>query len=324
MFALLLSSISAILLPGSQTAKDPSLSCTLKRTVGGSVQLPLYSSLSPSIREVEWIWDSDDENKQHLVSWKPNTPNPDWYELEEKYKHRFNLTELAFLIIRNLTMEMSGLYTAKIKFQSGKSQEESFRLCLYEPIPHPQIQIHSSSNTSGWCNVSLECGTPGATENLTVTWLTKGLPRELEQKETLGPAPNSRNLSLSLPLIQLNGSLTCVVSNPVDKKNATLRLENICPWVGGSTLLPEVPGSAADPQALPTEESADLQTGGANSRDSPYMLISLLRHPKKDTENGSCHSYSTGRAPVVHTIYEKIRKSPEPQGDAYTTKTLGQ
>ncbi|XP_058392483.1 uncharacterized protein LOC131401321 [Diceros bicornis minor] len=230
-----------------------------------------------------------------------------------------------------------------------------------EPIPHPQIQIHSSSNTSGWCNVSLECGTPGATENLTVTWLTKGLPRELEQKETLGPAPNSRNLSLSLPLIQLNGSLTCVVSNPVDKKNATLRLENICPWVGslqsnwlwkcilptvlmvslgagvwiwmrkkmetgrgGSTLLPEVPGSAADPQALPTEESADLQTGGANSRDSPYMLISLLRHPKKDTENGSCHSYSTGRAPVVHTIYEKIRKSPEPQGDAYTTKTLGQ
>ena len=54
-----------------------------------------------------------------------------------------------------------------------------------------------------------------------MTWLSKGLPRELEPRETLGPAPDSRNLSLSLPLGQLNGHLTCVVSNPVDKKNAT-------------------------------------------------------------------------------------------------------
>nr|XP_044614266.1 uncharacterized protein LOC106828441 isoform X2 [Equus asinus] len=332
------------LLLGSQTVKDPSSSCTLQRTVGGSVQLQLTSSLSPDIREIEWIRNSGDERDLFLVSWKPNTSNPEWYGLEEKYKHRFSLTDLAFLIIRNLSMEMSGLYTAKIKFQSGKSQEEAFRLCLY-----------------GWCNISLECGTPGATENLAVTWLSKGLPRELEPRETLGPAPNSRNLSLSLPLGQLNGHLTCMVSNPVDEKNATLHLENICPstgslqskqlWVGilptvlmvglgagvwiwmrkkmetgkgGSALLPEGPGSAAAPQALPTEESADLQTGEADSHYSPYMKIRLLGHPEKDMEKGSCHSYSPERAPVVHTIYEKIQKSPEPQGDTKTMKTLGQ
>nr|XP_005610059.2 uncharacterized protein LOC102150986 isoform X2 [Equus caballus] len=312
------------LLLGSQTVKDPSSSCTLQRTVGGSVQLQLTSSLSPDIREIEWIRNSGDERDLFLVSWKPNTSNPEWYGLEEKYKHRFSLTELAFLIIRNLSMEMSGLYTAKIKFQSGKSQEEAFRLCLYEPMPQPQIQIHSSSRTSGWCNISLECGTPGATENLAVTWLSKGLPRELEPRETLGPAPNSRNLSLSLPLGQLNGHLTCVVSNPVDEKNATLHLENICPSTGGSALLPEGPGSAAAPQALPTEESADLQTGEADSHYSPYMKIRLLGHPEKDMEKGSCHSYSPERAPVVHTIYEKIQKSPEPQGDTKTMKTLGQ
>ncbi|XP_070123108.1 uncharacterized protein [Equus caballus] len=295
------------LLLGSQTVKDPSSSCTLQRTVGGSVQLQLTSSLSPDIREIEWIRNSGDERDLFLVSWKPNTSNPEWYGLEEKYKHRFSLTELAFLIIRNLSMEMSGLYTAKIKFQSGKSQEEAFRLCLY-----------------GWCNISLECGTPGATENLAVTWLSKGLPRELEPRETLGPAPNSRNLSLSLPLGQLNGHLTCVVSNPVDEKNATLHLENICPSTGGSALLPEGPGSAAAPQALPTEESADLQTGEADSHYSPYMKIRLLGHPEEDMEKGSCHSYSPERAPVVHTIYEKIQKSPEPQGDTKTMKTLGQ
>ncbi|XP_070464637.1 CD48 antigen-like isoform X2 [Equus przewalskii] len=317
----------------SQAVKDPSSSCTLQRTVagggGGSVQLQLTFSPSTDIREIEWLRDSGDERDLFLVSWKPNTYAPEWYGLEEKYKHRFSLTELEFLIIRNLSMEMSGVYTTKIKFQSGKSQEEAFKLCLYEPIPQPQIQIHPSSRTSGWCNISLECGTPGATENLAVTWLSKGLPRELQPRETLGPAPNSRNLSLSLALGQLNGHLTCVVSNPVDEKNATLHLENICPstgslqskrlwrgirptvlmvglgagvWIwmrkktetgrGGSALLPEGPSSAAAPQALPTEESADLQPGGADSHDSPYMKISLLGHPEKDMEKGSCHSYS--------------------------------
>lgn len=65
-----------------------------------------------------------------------------------------------------------------------------------------------------------------------MTWLSEGLPRELEQRRALGPAPSSRNLSLSLPLSQLNGSLTCCVSNPVDEKNATLLLQSVCLWRG--------------------------------------------------------------------------------------------
>ncbi|KAB1261074.1 CD48 antigen [Camelus dromedarius] len=301
---------------GSQTVKDPSSSCTSKRTVGGSVQLQLNSALYPNIREIEWKWDSEDDKPQLLVSWKPDASSPDWYEFEEKYKHRFSLTRMASLSIRNLTMEMSGLYIANIKFRSGKSQEEAFRLCLYEPIPDPQIQIHSSSNTSGWCNISLECEIPGSTENLTVTWLSQGLPRELEQRGPLGPAPSSRNLSLSVPLSHFNGHLTCVVSNPVDEKNTSLHLEDICPWKGESTLLPVVPASAAAPQALPTEESADLQTGEANSHDPFYEESSLLRHPKKDTEKGTCHSLSPECPLAIYTVYEKIRTSPELQEDA--------
>lgn len=104
----------------------------------------------------------------------------------------------------------------------------SFSFLAPEPIPNPQILFNSSSNTSGWYNISLECGTPGATENLTVTWLSKVLPRKLGQRGTLVPAPNSRNLSMSLPLTQLNGHLTCIVSNPADQ-NANFELESTCP-----------------------------------------------------------------------------------------------
>ncbi|XP_040086133.1 CD48 antigen-like [Oryx dammah] len=337
--------------PDSQAVKYPSSSCTLKRTVGTSVQLTLTSPLDPNIREIEWNWQPEgDEKTQLLVSWKPQIPNPDWYDLEEIYKHRLNLTEMAFLSIRNLTMEMSGLYTAKIKFNSGKSNEEAFRLCLYDPIPHPQIQIHSSSNTSGWCNISLECEIPGNTGNLTVTWLSQGLPRHLEQR---GISPNSRNLRLSLPISHVNSHLTCVVSNSAEEKNATLHLEDICPWRGslqskwhwlgillmalmvslgagvwiwmrkkmqtrrgGSTLLSEAPGVKATPQALPTEESTNLQTSVTNSLDSAYEEISFLRHLKKDSEKRNCHSHNPECTSAVHTIYEKIRTSPKPQGDA--------
>ncbi|XP_055259140.1 CD48 antigen-like isoform X1 [Moschus berezovskii] len=337
--------------PDSQAVKYPSSSCTLKRTVGASVQLTLTSSLYPNIREIEWNWQPEDHEKtQLLVSWKPQTPNPEWYDLEEIYKHRLNLTEMGFLSIRNLTMKMSGLYTAKIKFHSGKLNEEEFRLCLYDPIPHPHIQIRSSSKTSGWCNISLECEIPGNTGNLTVTWLSQGLLRHLEQR---GIPPNSRNLSLSLPISLVNSHLTCVASNPAEEKNATLHLEDICPWRGSlqskwlwlgillmvlmvslgagvwiwmrkkmqtrrgeSTLLPAAAGFKATPQALPTEESTNLQTGVTNSLDSPYEEIAFLRHLKKDLEKGNSHSHNPECSSAVHTIYEKIRTNPEPQGDA--------
>ncbi|XP_072588692.1 uncharacterized protein [Vulpes vulpes] len=121
----------AIPSPSFQTAADPSSSHTLERTVGDSVQLHLTSSLSPNVREVEWSWQSESEKQQFLVSWKPDDSGPDWYELEGKFRSSLSLTEMAVLSIRNLSTEMSGWYTANVKFRTGKSQKEVFRLCVY-------------------------------------------------------------------------------------------------------------------------------------------------------------------------------------------------
>ncbi|VTJ88961.1 Hypothetical predicted protein, partial [Marmota monax] len=284
--------------PGFQTVRDPGPSCTLNRVVGESVQLPLNHTLSPDIREIEWKWNTEAEQQQLLVSWKPS--GPEWYEFEDKYKHRFCLTEEYILNISNLTVEMSGLYVAEIKYNTGKSQKKDFRLCVHEPIPKPQIRIHSLSNTPGWCNVSLECGTPETTENLTVTWLSNGFPRELEQRGTLSAASNSRNLSLSLPLSQSHGHLTCVVSNSADQKNATVDLGSICPQ------------RATVPQAPPRAGSDDPQIGGLDSHDLPYAEISPLR-PTEDNLD-ICLVQTPKPTPAVHTVYEKIHKSPKPTG----------
>ncbi|XP_045154403.1 SLAM family member 9-like isoform X2 [Echinops telfairi] len=219
------------LLIGVQAVKDPWPPCTLNRAVGESAQLQLNFSEHSSIREIEWNWNSGDEKNQLLVSWKLG--GIEWYDFDEKYKHRFHLAEMAFLNISNLIVEMNGLYEAKIKYHSGQFEEDVIRLCVYELILHPKILTHSSLSTSDWCNITLECVALNGTKDLTVTWLDKGLPGQLELRDPLGPAPTYRNLSLSLPLplSQGNSHLTCMVSNPVDQKNVTLDLGGICLWM---------------------------------------------------------------------------------------------
>ncbi|XP_045154404.1 SLAM family member 9-like isoform X3 [Echinops telfairi] len=294
------------LLIGVQAVKDPWPPCTLNRAVGESAQLQLNFSEHSSIREIEWNWNSGDEKNQLLVSWKLG--GIEWYDFDEKYKHRFHLAEMAFLNISNLIVEMNGLYEAKIKYHSGQFEEDVIRLCVYELILHPKILTHSSLSTSDWCNITLECVALNGTKDLTVTWLDKGLPGQLELRDPLGPAPTYRNLSLSLPLplSQGNSHLTCMVSNPVDQKNVTLDLGGICLWMGpsstshslivppsehgGSSLLPGGPSSAAAHHALPTENSVDLYSRKIDNSDYNYCEIGLLRYPKTGTEEGSGHT----------------------------------
>ena len=106
-----------------------------------------------------------------------------------------------------------------------------------EPVILPEILVKSSSITPGWCNVTLECRDPGNREDLKVTWESEGLPRELEWSGTPGPAPSSWSLAVNLSLSQPNASLTCVVSNHVDKKTASVDFGKIC--FPGERNLPE-------------------------------------------------------------------------------------
>ena len=106
-----------------------------------------------------------------------------------------------------------------------------------ETVPFPQILMKPPSITPDWCNVTLEYRASAATEDLNVTWESKGLPREWEQGRTLGLASNTCTLTVSLPLSHPHASLICVVSNQVDWKTASLDLGKIC--ASGKGNLPE-------------------------------------------------------------------------------------
>ena len=97
-----------------------------------------------------------------------------------------------------------------------------------EPVPRPQILAETPSVTPDWCNVTLKCHAPGTREDVNVSWESKGLPRELEQRGVPGPAPNPWTVALKLPLSQPSPHITCVVSNPGDRKTATRDLGDVC------------------------------------------------------------------------------------------------
>ncbi|XP_021106264.1 uncharacterized protein LOC101725057 isoform X2 [Heterocephalus glaber] len=176
------------------------------------------------VEDITWVFFSGTEH-----TWMLTIYNGTLLMLQDKYKGRVQMPSVTSLEIRNLSPQNSGQYTAQCWLVTGEDLHQVFDLKVCEPVSPPQILAKSLSVTAGWCNATLECRPTGATENLNVTWESKGLPRELEQRGTPVPAPTPWTQAASLPLSQANGSLTCLVSNPADQNRATSDLSDICP-----------------------------------------------------------------------------------------------
>ncbi|XP_047419762.1 SLAM family member 9-like isoform X1 [Sciurus carolinensis] len=201
---------------------------SLKAIRGGSVLLHAIPEPGEHTRVEESFWGYGPESQSILLLRIRNgKEDPQWFGLEDKYKQRVQVPNMTSLRIHNLTSQDSGQYWTQFTFPKGRLIKLVFHLDVYDPVPPAQIRATSVSITPSWCNVTLECGATGALDVLNVTWGSKGLPTELEQRGTPG-STDPGTLAVSLPLSQPNVSLTCVVSNPVDQKNATVDLVDIC------------------------------------------------------------------------------------------------
>ncbi|XP_047640196.1 uncharacterized protein LOC125129499 [Phacochoerus africanus] len=209
--------------PGVQ---DPGAPDLLQGIRGGSVLFHIFEKHEAELEEVSWGFGPGSEYRV-LLRVRPGEA-PIWVSLQDRYQQRVHVPNMMSLKIENLTPEDSGLYRARGSFTGGVEFTRVFHLTVYEPVPIPQILVKSPSITHGWCNVTIECRTSGDTEDLKVTWEGKGLPRELEERVTLGPAPNSWTLAVHLPWSQPYTNITCVVSNEVDQKTATFDLGEVC------------------------------------------------------------------------------------------------
>ncbi|KAI4579512.1 hypothetical protein MJT46_000880 [Ovis ammon polii x Ovis aries] len=211
----------------SIVAKSSGVHIPLQGIRGGFVLIHVIKKQEAEPEEVSWGFGSE-SNYRVLLRVRRGADTPTWVSLQDKYQHRVHVPSVTSLRIENLIPEDSGQYRARVSFTGGIEFNQVFHLTVYEPVPLPHILLESPSITPGWCNVTLECRAPGNTEGLKVTWESEGLPRELEWSGTPGPAPSSWSLTVNLSLSQPNASLTCVVSNQMDQKTATLDLGEVC------------------------------------------------------------------------------------------------
>ncbi|XP_044123670.1 uncharacterized protein LOC122918837 [Neovison vison] len=204
---------------------------TLKGTQGASVLFLAIRNpeLPPEFELEKMSWGiASRSNYVVMLHVFPGRDVPEWVNLQGKFEKRVHVVNTTTLRIDNLTLEDSGRYRARQSYTGGRQYDQDFHLTVYEPVPRPQIRATLVSLTPGGCNVTVECNTTGTREDLTVSWESEGLPRELEQRPAPGPAPNPWTLAVNLPLSRPSPSLTCVVSNQADQRTASQDLGDVC------------------------------------------------------------------------------------------------
>ncbi|CAI5798613.1 T-lymphocyte surface antigen Ly-9-like isoform X2 [Podarcis lilfordi] len=199
----------------------------VNRILGGSVSFSVSVSQRITIEKIEWdfrpktgglgLWLSEDRHG------KLDHPNP-----TERLGERLDMANQKMLRIKDLELNDSGIYTARVWFTKVQFQEQSFSLTVYEPVPTPQIDHQVDSKTPGGCNVTLRCHTPGR-KDLSISWETGGPHRALGKSvNQYQVSDNGRELRVSFWNSSFNSKFTCLVSNPVGQKRASFDLLNIC------------------------------------------------------------------------------------------------
>ncbi|XP_038397734.1 SLAM family member 8-like isoform X3 [Canis lupus familiaris] len=227
---------------------------------------------------------SSGANYTILLQVSPGARDPEWVNFQYKFQKRVRVLNITTLRMNNLTLEDTGLYRARSFYSRGRQYDQDFHLTVYEPLPLPQIRTTNLSTTPGWCNITVQCDTPGTREDLTMSWRSRGLPRELEQGGAPGPAPSPWTLALSLPLTQPSTSLTCVLSNQGDQKTATLDLGDICGH--GAARGPHTESEALDQDEPPLQPQTLDGSGHVSSEVGTVSCSS--QPPGLKQELGKC------------------------------------
>ncbi|XP_059002251.1 SLAM family member 9-like isoform X2 [Mustela lutreola] len=268
--------------PGAHesAAEFSGILATLKGIQGTPVLFPVIRNPEFELEKMSWGVVSR-SNYIVMLHVFPGRDVPRWVNFQDKFEKRVHVVNTTTLRIDNLTLEDSGLYRAQVKLTTGRRYHRDFHLTVYEAVPRPQIRAIDLSLTPGWCNITMECNTTETREDLTVSWESEGLPRELAQRPAPGPAPNPWTLAVNLPLSRPSPSLTCVVSNQADKKAASQDLGDVC---GRGTsnlrlLFSVVPRLLSSPQPCWSRQHAADPTGEASSVHEgviPWIVVPVL------------------------------------------------
>uniref|UniRef100_A0A8D2L9R9 Ig-like domain-containing protein n=1 Tax=Varanus komodoensis TaxID=61221 RepID=A0A8D2L9R9_VARKO len=186
--------------------------------LGGSAVLSVNIGPPAKVKEIEWSFRAGPGPALLVALFRDGKferPDP-----SDRFRQRLDLLNET-LRIKALELNDSGLFGARVKLLPAIVEDQLFQLTVYEPVPAPRIQSQLVSSTPKWCNVTLQCLSPGKGP-VNVTW-RKGSPiRDLGGSDQFQVSPDGRTLRLSLRPAFLNTTYSCMASNPIEHKIAPL------------------------------------------------------------------------------------------------------
>ncbi|XP_073495626.1 SLAM family member 9-like [Phyllobates terribilis] len=205
--AAVLSLLLSLLIPGEE-AETKQVSSLLHHSV------ELYDSdLSLPSHDVIWKFQTQNKTATRAVMYQNNQTTIYNPQFTDRLKLSNNGTQLH---IKDLRMEDTGVYTTEVTLTNNEIHHATYNLTVYEPIPQPNI-ITVKENAEERCNVTLHCSVPSQTSHLSYTWISR------HQDSTYQLYSNGGTIQISLPPDHQDMELLCIVQNPADQKNVSIR-----------------------------------------------------------------------------------------------------
>ncbi|NWS64557.1 CD244 protein, partial [Chunga burmeisteri] len=127
--------------------------------------------------------------------------------------------ETLSLRLSSVSAADGGVYWAEFEDPSGAVTSRCFHVSVWEPIHQPRLDAHILHWEQGWCNLSLLCTVPSAT-NISYNWSCSGDP--------LGTLGHRSRLLLWVGGDFDPGVCWCNASNPVSWKTSSTDVAAAC------------------------------------------------------------------------------------------------
>ncbi|XP_077175227.1 SLAM family member 9-like isoform X2 [Paroedura picta] len=245
----------------------------------------------------------------------------------DRFGQRVEMAEETTLRIRALEKEDSGVLRARVLLATSDIHEQVFGLSVFEPLPDPHIRALLASQTARGCNVTLQClASEGG--GLNISWKRGDPLRVLEEGSGWYQlSAEGTDLHLSWGPGSPDSSVTCLLSSPVEQKNASLDLLSICPdkghprttWFLLAVLLLLIPAAGVGSYLWKNRSSQEAVPPAALEKNgSPELLYVKLQNRRSPPEGGESQDLdqlppgqaeaSRGTMPV--TIYASLLPPP--------------
>ncbi|KAJ8272842.1 hypothetical protein GJAV_G00094050 [Gymnothorax javanicus] len=183
---------------------------------GASVHLDVPAYKGQEFKFITWKVNGSEEILEYIQKYKD-------LQIYKSYKNtaEFNNSTLS-LLLKNVQLNHSGIYTAEIKDHEGNRHVTTHRLSVEEGPPKPQVGVTLLSSAGGLCIVSVNC----SAGDFLVSHTCDHTHCTLAENTTL---PSRFTLTVTAT----RSTIFCSSSNRADKKTQANSIEDICPLGNG-------------------------------------------------------------------------------------------